>query len=293
MIFSQKIGNYHKTNITTSQIILKNTIALIPLYLYFSTINIRILNILIINVSTFLLMEIIYNKIKAKKQKNLSLLTNNYLLFNSILLSFIIPPMISVLPLIIIDILSYIIYKIIRKKYKREVVSLIAIVIIFLLLFNIDLNNSLIYMDKIDYKLLFTYIITIIYLCIIKYQINISYYLAIYTYLFITFLLTKNISVLITALNPIYIILTLFIINNNNMLNPTSYGRSLIGLLTAFTTIILIDFNIKYYELFAFVIVSILNPYIDSFMLKYNFNKQIKKVSPIILVLSIILISTI
>lgn len=293
MKFNQKIGNYYKSELTTSKIIFKNTVSLIPIFFYFTTINKHIINSITLIVLTSLLIDILYNRIANKNIKFKSSIKNSYIIFNSILISFVFPINISLKVLIIVNILSYLIYKILIDITKREVISQFVIVTALLIIFKIDISNSYIYISDIDLKLILVYIATLLYLFIIKYNINIYYYVAIYIYFFITFLLTKDITILVSSLKPIYIILSLFIINNNNKLNPSYYGRNLIGLLLAFITILLIDFNIQYFELISVVVISLLKPYLEIFLLKYNYNKEIKRISPIIIMLSIILLSTI
>ena len=293
MKFNQKIGNYYKSELTTSKIIFKNTVSLIPIFFYFTTINKHFINSITLIVLTSLLIDILYNRIANKNIKFKSSIKNSYIIFNSILISFVFPINISLKVLIIVNILSYLIYKILIDITKREVISQFVIVTALLIIFKIDISNSYIYISDIDLKLILVYIATLLYLFIIKYNINIYYYVAIYIYFFITFLLTKDITILVSSLKPIYIILSLFIINDNNKLNHSYYGRNLIGLLLAFITILLIDFNIQYFELISVVVISLLKPYLEIFLLKYNYNKEIKRISPIIIMLSIILLSTI
>lgn len=294
MEFNLKIGTYLKSSHTSSQIIIRNTIALMPLLTYFIILDSKTLLILFINVIIYLILEILNNRVINKKITILEIFKSTYILYYSILLTFIIPINIFLIKLILINILNYIVYKVLTHINKRVVISIPVITMIFLLLFKIDLSTSYLYINNIDMYLLLTYIITIIYLFIINYQINIAYYISIFIYLIITFLLTQDNSILINIIKPIYVILTLFIINDNYMINPTSYGRNLIGITLAFITILLLKLNINHYQIIALIITNFLNIlFIDNFIIRYRFNKNINKISIIILIILITLISTI
>lgn len=143
-----------------------------------------------------------------------------------------------------------------------------------------------------DIPLIITYIITIICMFIINYQVNLAYYLSITIFFTITTLFSISTKSEAPLLSSVYIIPSLFLINNNCMVNPTSLGRNLIGIITALITIIMLKLNIPNYQILALLTIPITSIYIDNYILKYHQNIHIAKISPILLILSIILIST-
>ena len=63
---------------------------------------------------------------------------------------------------------------------------------------------------------------------------------------------------------------TLFIINDNNKINPTKYGKNLIGVLIGLFTIILCEININNYQVIALIVVSLLYYFIEKIIIWQN-----------------------
>lgn len=285
MNYNLRLGNYLKAKNNTKNIIILNTLAILPLLIYFM-INYKF-NILIFIISAliYIIMEIIIKKITVAQE---NILIKDYYIYYGLINMIIIPYNIKLINLILINILSYILYKILNKKIN---ISLTIIIFLFLLIFKIDLSNTYLFINDITLSLLITYIITIIYLYIIDYKINFAYLLTIFIYLITNSIINNNYLNIISILNPIYIILSFFIINDNNKLNPTSYGKNIIGIIIGIITIILSKLNINYYQIIALLLTCITYIFIDNYLIKCHFNYQVKKVSLILLTIIILIIS--
>lgn len=285
MNYNLRLGNYLKAKNNTKNIIILNTLAILPLLIYFM-INYKF-NILIFIISAliYIIMEIIIKKITVAQE---NILIKDYYIYYGLINMIIIPYNIKLINLILINILSYLLYKILNKKIN---ISLTIIIFLFLLIFKIDLSNTYLFINDITLSLLITYIIIIIYLYIIDYKINFAYLLTIFIYLITNSIINNNYLNIISILNPIYIILSFFIINDNNKLNPTSYGKNIIGIIIGIITIILSKLNINYYQIIALLLTCITYIFIDNYLIKYHFNYQVKKVSLILLTITILIIS--
>ena len=116
MNYNLRLGNYLKAKNNTKNIIILNTLAILPLLIYFM-INYKF-NILIFIISAliYIIMEIIIKKITVAQE---NILIKDYYIYYGLINMIIIPYNITLINLILINILSYILYKILNKKIKK------------------------------------------------------------------------------------------------------------------------------------------------------------------------------
>ncbi len=264
MNYKYRLGNYLKAKNNSKNIITLTTFAILPLVMYF-VINYKAnMIIFIISLTIYLVIEKIIKNITKSEEK---ILIKDYYIYYSLINVLIIPYNIPLMKLVMISIISYILYKVLNKKTN---VSLIVFTFIVLLVFQVNITTACLFVNKVEIGLLIAYLITLIFLYIIDYKINISYFVTIFIYLLINSFVSNDYLDVLSILSPVYVMFTLFIINDNNKINPTKYGRNLIGVLIGLFTIILCEININNYQVIALIVVSLLYYFIEKIIIWQN-----------------------
>ncbi len=267
MEFNTKIGNYIKSNNNTSKIIKKILLSVFIIYIlafiiYVSENKILFLfNTITICFVNFIL-EFLYRKLIKMNNDILHILGNSYVLIYSFLISLLLPVDMPFVPLIIVNVFSYIFLKIVDKFLKIKFNYVCFVLFLSILYFNInDFVINIIFPLKINIFLLLFMIIIIAFLTIndsIKWRITITYFVTLLLLIFIYSLYeNSNFLNLINVSYSFYgLILATFIINDFKTTSIIPVSQVIYSAFLSIFMFISIEF-LNYYCFYMFVLIYI------------------------------------
>lgn len=275
MEFNTKIGNYIKSNNNTSKIIKKILLSVFIIYIlafiiYVSENKILFLfNTITICFVNFIL-EFLYRKLIKMNNDILHILGNSYVLIYSFLISLLLPVDMPFVPLIIVNVFSYIFLKIVDKFLKIKFNYVCFVLFLSILYFNInDFVINIIFPLKINIFLLLFMIIIIAFLTIndsIKWRITITYFVTLLLLIFIYSLYeNSNFLNLINVSYSFYgLILATFIINDFKTTSIIPVSQVIYSAFLSIFMFISIEF-LNYYCFYMFVLIlNFFNCFLDN-----------------------------
>lgn len=275
MEFNTKIGNYIKSNNNTSKIIKKILLSVFIIYIltfiiYVSENKILFLfNTITICFVNFIL-EFLYRKLIKMNNDILHILGNSYVLIYSFLISLLLPVDMPFVPLIIVNVFSYIFLKIVDKFFKIKFNYVCFVLFLSILYFNInDFVINIVFPLKINIFLLLFMIIIIAFLTIndsIKWRITITYFVTLLLLIFIYSLYeNSNFLNLINVSYSFYgLILATFIINDFKTTSIIPVSQVIYSAFLSIFMFISIEF-LNYYCFYMFVLIlNFFNCFLDN-----------------------------
>lgn len=275
MEFNTKIGNYIKSNNNTSKIIKKILLSVFIIYIlafiiYVSENKILFLfNTITICFVNFIL-EFLYRKLIKMNNDILHILGNSYVLIYSFLISLLLPVDMPFVPLIIVNVFSYIFLKIVDKFLKIKFNYVCFVLFLSILYFNInDFVINIVFPLKINIFLLLFMIIIIAFLTIndsIKWRITITYFVTLLLLIFIYSLYeNSNFLNLINVSYSFYgLILATFIINDFKTTSIIPVSQVIYSAFLSIFMFISIEF-LNYYCFYMFVLIlNFFNCFLDN-----------------------------
>lgn len=275
MEFNTKIGNYIKSNNNTSKIIKKILLSVFIIYIlafiiYVSENKILFLfNTITICFVNFIL-EFLYRKLIKMNNDVLYILGNSYVLIYSFLISLLLPVGMPFVPLIIVNVFSYIFLKIVDKFLKIKFNYVCFVLFLSILYFNInDFVINIVFSLKINIFLLLFMIIIIAFLTIndsIKWRITITYFVTLLLLIFIYSLYeNSNFLNLINVSYSFYgLILATFIINDFKTTSIIPVSQVIYSAFLSIFMFISIEF-LNYYCFYMFVLIlNFFNCFLDN-----------------------------
>lgn len=275
MEFNTKIGNYIKSNNNTSKIIKKILLSVFIIYIlafiiYVSENKILFLfNTITICFVNFIL-EFLYRKLIKMNNDILHILGNSYVLIYSFLISLLLPVDMPFVPLIIVNVFSYIFLKIVDKFLKIKFNYVCFVLFLSILYLNInDFVINIFFPLKINIFLLLFMIIIIAFLTIndsIKWRITITYFVTLLLLIFIYSLYeNSNFLNLINVSYSFYgLILATFIINDFKTTSIIPVSQVIYSAFLSIFMFISIEF-LNYYCFYMFVLIlNFFNCFLDN-----------------------------
>lgn len=275
MEFNTKIGNYIKSNNDTSKIIKKILLSVFIIYIlafiiYVSENKILFLfNTITICFVNFIL-EFLYRKLIKMNNDILHILGNSYVLIYSFLISLLLPVDMPFVPLIIVNVFSYIFLKIFDKFFKIKFNYVCFVLFLSILYLNInDFVINIFFPLKINIFLLLFMIIIIAFLTIndsIKWRITITYFVTLLLLIFIYSLYeNSNFLNLINVSYSFYgLILATFIINDFKTTSIIPVSQVIYSAFLSIFMFISIEF-LNYYCFYMFVLIlNFFNCFLDN-----------------------------